>query len=72
MPASTHLLGSGRNWSSNSRQAGKLLQKQGKNTEAIAAANKSLELLKDDKNVVARDEYIRLNQEVLAAAGAKK
>ena len=51
---------------------GKLLQKQGNNKEAIAAANKSLELLKDDKNVVARDEYIRLNQEVLAAAGAKK
>ena len=51
---------------------GKLLQKQGKNEDAIAAANKSLELLKDDKNVVARDEYIRLNQEVLAAAGAKK
>ena len=51
---------------------GKLLQKQGKNKDAIAAANKSLELLKDDKNVVARDEYIRLNQDVLAAAGAKK
>ena len=51
---------------------GKLLQKQGKNKDAIAAANKSLELLKDDKNVVARDEYIRLNQEVLAAAVAKK
>ena len=51
---------------------GKVLQKQGKNKDAIAAANKSLELLKDDKNVVARDEYIRLNQEVLAAAGGKK
>jgi hypothetical protein len=51
---------------------GKLLQKQGKNKEAIEAANKSLELLKDDKNEVSRTEYIRLNQEVLAAAGAKK
>ena len=50
----------------------KLLQKQGKNKEAIAAANKSLELVKADKNDVSRTEYTRLNQEVLAAAGAKK
>ena len=50
----------------------KLLQKQGKNPEAIAAANKSLELVKDDKNEVSKAEYMRLNQEVLAAAGAKK
>lgn len=50
----------------------KLLQKQGKNPEAIAAANKSLELVKDDKNEVSKAEYTRLNQEVLAAAGAKK
>jgi len=50
----------------------KLLQKQSKNKEAIEAANKSLELVKDDKNDVSRTEYIRLNQEVLAAAGAKK
>ena len=51
---------------------GKLLQKQGKNKEAIEAANKSLELVKTDKNDVSRTEYVRLNQEVLAAAGAKK
>ena len=51
---------------------GKLLQKQGKNKEAIEAANKSLELVKSDKNDVSRIEYMRLNQEVLAAAGAKK
>ena len=51
---------------------GKLLQKQGKNKEAIEAANKSLELVKSDKNDVSRTEYVRLNQEVLAAAGAKK
>ena len=51
---------------------GKLLQKQGKNKEAIEAANKSLELVKADKNDVSRTEYMRLNQEVLAAAGAKK
>ena len=50
----------------------KLLQKQGKNPEAIAAANKSLELVKGDKNEVSKAEYMRLNQEVLAAAGAKK
>ena len=50
----------------------KLLQKQGKNQEAIAAANKSLELVKADKNEVSRAEYTRLNQEVLAAAGARK
>ncbi|MGY3087613.1 hypothetical protein ACVWYF_000639 [Hymenobacter sp. UYAg731] len=50
----------------------KLLQKQGKNPEAIAAANKSLEFVKDDKNEVSKAEYMRLNQEVLAAAGAKK
>ena len=50
----------------------KLLQKQGKNQEAIAAANKSLELVKTDKNEVSRAEYMHLNQEVLAAAGAKK
>lgn len=50
----------------------KLLQKQGKNQEAIEAANKSLELVKADKNDVSRTEYTRLNQEVLAAAGAKK
>ena len=50
----------------------KLLQKAGKNPEAIAAANKSLELVKEDKNEVSKAEYQRLNQEVLAAAGAKK
>ena len=50
----------------------KLLQKQGKNKEAIVAANKSLELVKVDKNEVSKAEYTHLNQEVLAAAGAKK
>jgi hypothetical protein len=50
----------------------KLLQKQGRNKEAIEAANKSLELVKTDKNEVSKAEYTRLNQEVLAAAGAKK
>lgn len=50
----------------------KLLQKQGKNQEAIEAANKSLELVKTDKNEVSKAEYLHLNQELLAAAGAKK
>ena len=50
----------------------KLLQKQGKNQEAVAAAKKSLELVQTDKNEVSKAEYMRLNQEVLAAAGAKK
>ncbi|WP_046242840.1 DUF2911 domain-containing protein [Hymenobacter terrenus] len=49
----------------------KLLQKQGKNKEAIEAANKSLELVKADKNEVSKAEYTRLNQEVLAAAAKK-
>ena len=50
----------------------KLLQKQGKNAEAIAAAKKSLELVQADKNEISKAEYIHLNEEVLAAAGAKK
>ena len=50
----------------------KLLQKQGKNQAAIEAANKSLELLKTNDNEVIKAEYQHLNQEVLAAAGAKK
>ena len=50
----------------------KLLQKQGKNKEAIEAANKSLELVKTDNNEVSKAEYTRLNEQVLAAAGAKK
>lgn len=50
----------------------KLLQKQGQNKEAIEAANKSLELVKDDKNEVSKAEYTRLNQEILTAAGGRK
>ena len=50
----------------------KLLQKQGKNKEAIEAANKSLELVKADKNDVSKTEYMRLNQAVLMAAGSRK
>jgi len=49
----------------------KLLQKQGKKAEAIAAANRSLELVASDKNEVSKAEYTRLNREVLAAAGKK-
>ncbi|OGX81240.1 DUF2911 domain-containing protein [Hymenobacter glacialis] len=51
---------------------GKLLQKQGNNKDAIMAANKSLELLSDQKNPIVKAEYTRLNQAVLAAAGGKK
>ncbi|AMJ65262.1 DUF2911 domain-containing protein [Hymenobacter sp. PAMC 26628] len=50
----------------------KLLLKQGKKQEAIAAANKSLELVKTDKNEISRAEYTRLNQGVLAEASGKK
>ncbi len=50
----------------------KLLQKQGKNAEAIVAARKSLELVQADKNEISKAEYIHLNEEVLAAAGVKK
>lgn len=50
----------------------KLLQKQGKKPEATAAANQSLELLKTDKNEVAKAEYTRLNQQLLAEVGGRK
>ena len=50
----------------------KLLQKQGRNAEAIVAARKSLELVQADKNEISKAEYIHLNEEVLAAAGVKK
>lgn len=50
----------------------KLLLKQGKKPEAVAAATKSLELVKTDKNEISRAEYTRLNQAVLVEAGGKK
>ncbi|QKG51773.1 DUF2911 domain-containing protein [Hymenobacter sp. BRD67] len=50
----------------------KLLQKQGKNKEAAAAANKSLELVKVDKNDISKAEYTRLNQQLLAEVSGKK
>ena len=50
----------------------KLLQKQGKNQEAAAAARQSLEWIKSDKNEVAKAEYTRLNQQLLAEVGNKK
>ncbi|MGI4734762.1 MAG: DUF2911 domain-containing protein [Janthinobacterium lividum] len=50
----------------------KLLQKQGKKPEAVTAANQSLELLKTDKNEVAKAEYTRLNQQLLAEVGGRK
>lgn len=50
----------------------KLLQKQGKKIEANAAATKSLELVKTDKNEVSKAEYTRLNQQLLAEVGGRK
>jgi len=50
----------------------KLLQKQGKKSEAAAAVKQSLELIKADKNEVAKAEYTRLNQQLLAEVGSRK
>ena len=50
----------------------KLLQKQGKKQEAAAAARQSLEWIKADKNEVAKAEYTRLNQQLLAEVGGRK
>jgi hypothetical protein len=50
----------------------KLLQKQGKKQEAATAANQSLTLIKDDKNEVAKAEYTRLNQQLLAEVAGRK
>lgn len=49
----------------------KLLQKQGKKQEAVAAARQSLEWIKADKNEVAKAEYTRLNQQLLAEVAGK-
>lgn len=50
----------------------KLLQKQGKNPAAGAAARKSLDLVGTDKNEVSKAEYTRLNLQLLAEIGGKK
>ncbi|MDO7884099.1 DUF2911 domain-containing protein [Hymenobacter cheonanensis] len=50
----------------------RLLQKQGKNAEAGAAARKSLDLVGTDKNEVSKAEYTRLNLQLLAEVGGKK
>jgi hypothetical protein len=50
----------------------KLLQKQGKNAEAGAAARKSLDALSADKNEVSKTEYTRLNTQLLAELSGKK
>ncbi|UOQ69180.1 DUF2911 domain-containing protein [Hymenobacter volaticus] len=49
----------------------KLLQKQGKKQEAVAAARQSLQWIKADKNEVAKAEYTLLNQQLLSEVGAK-
>ena len=50
----------------------KLLQKQGKNQEAAAAARKSLDALTTNKNEIAKDEYTRLNVQLLSEVGGRK
>ena len=50
----------------------KLLQKQGKNPEAAAAARRSLDALAANKNDIARDEYTRLNVQLLSEVGGRK
>lgn len=49
----------------------KLLQKQGKNAEAAAAARKSLDFVNTNKNEVAKEEYTRLNMQLLAEVTKK-
>ncbi len=50
----------------------KLLQKQGKNQEAAAAARKSLDALAATKNEIAKDEYTRLNVQLISEVGGRK
>jgi hypothetical protein len=50
----------------------KVLQKQGKNAEAGAAARKSLDALSAYKNEVIKAEYTRLNTQLLAEVSGKK
>ena len=50
----------------------KLLQKQGKNQDAAAAARKSLDALGTNKNEIAKAEYTRLNTQLLTEVGGRK
>ncbi|GAA4380633.1 DUF2911 domain-containing protein [Hymenobacter koreensis] len=50
---------------------GKMLQKAKRNAEAAEAARKSLELVKAEKSTPLREEYVRLNQQLLAEVGKK-
>ena len=49
----------------------KLLQKQGKNAEAGAAARRSLDALAADKNEVSKEEYTRLNMQLIGEVAKK-
>jgi hypothetical protein len=49
----------------------KLLQKQGKKAEAGAAARKSLDALATDKNEVSKEEYTRLNMQLIGEVAKK-
>ncbi|WP_400191500.1 DUF2911 domain-containing protein [Hymenobacter sp. B81] len=49
----------------------KMLQKAKRPAEAVAASQQSLELVKAETNQPVKDEYIRLNQQLLAELGKK-
>ena len=49
----------------------KLLQKQGKKAEAAAAARKSLDNMSTNKNEIAKEEYTRLNMQLIAEVAKK-
>jgi tetratricopeptide (TPR) repeat protein len=51
---------------------GKMLQKANRKEEAVMAAKKSLELVKSEKNEHTKEEYTRLNQQLLAEVNKKK
>ncbi|RTQ48923.1 DUF2911 domain-containing protein [Hymenobacter gummosus] len=51
---------------------GKMLQKAERKTEAAEAARQSLALVKNEKNAPTREEYTRLNEQLLKEVGGKK
>jgi tetratricopeptide (TPR) repeat protein len=51
---------------------GKMLQKADRKAEAAEAARQSLALVKSEKNAPTRDEYTRLNEQLLKEVGGKK
>ncbi|GAB2955690.1 DUF2911 domain-containing protein [Hymenobacter coalescens] len=51
---------------------GKMLQKADRKAEAAEAARQSMALVKSEKNPHAKDEYTRLNEQLLKEVGGKK